>query len=49
MIDMGAWDNFNSGDGSYDVLAKKVDVLYPCLKNFLDVKVKRFILITLTK
>ena len=49
MIDMSAWDNFNSGDGSFDALAKKDDALYPCLKNFLEVKLKRFILITLTK
>ena len=49
MIDMGTLDFFNSGDSSYDVLGKNVAAYYPCLKSLLVIKVKRFILITLTK
>ena len=49
MIDMGAWDNFNSGDGSYDVLAMNVAAFYPSLNSLLKVQVKRFTLFGLTK
>ena len=49
MIDIGAWDYFHSGDVPFDALAKKIAAIYPCLKSFLEVKVKLFTLIVLTK
>ena len=49
MVDMGAKDCFNSVNDSYDVLGKNIAAYYPCLKSLLVIKVKRFILITLTK
>ena len=49
MIDIGAWDYFHSGDGSFDALAKKIVAFYTCLKSFLEVMLKRFTLIALTK
>ena len=49
MIDMGAWDYFNSDDGSYDVLAKNVADFYPSLISLLEVQVKGFALFGLTK
>ena len=49
MTDMGAWDYFNSGNGSYDVLAKNVADFYPSLISLLEVQVKGFTLFGLTK
>ena len=49
MIHMCAWDYFHYGDGSVDVLPKKVGAFYPCLKSFLVVMLKRFTLIALIK
>ena len=34
---MGAWCYFNSGDGSYDVLAKNFADFYPSLISLLEV------------
>ena len=41
-------DYFISTDGSYDDLAKNV-AYFPCLHSLLEIKVKRFTLIALTK
>ena len=49
MIDMCVWDYFNSGDGSYDFLAKNVADFYPSLISLLVVQVKGFTLFGMTK
>ena len=46
---IGAEGDFNSGDCSCDVLVKNVAALCSCLKSLPKAKVKRFILIALTK
>lgn len=42
MIDIGAQDYFNSGDGSYYDFAKNAGY-FPCLKSVLEVKVEVYI------
>ena len=49
MKDIGAEDDLNSADCFYDVSVKNIAAFCPCLKSLPEVKVKRFIVISLTK
>ena len=40
IIDMGAWDYFESGDDSVDTFTKKVDALYTYLKSFFQLTLR---------
>jgi hypothetical protein len=48
MDDIGDESDLNSGDCSY-VLVKNVPAFRPCLESLTEAKIKRFILIELTK